>query len=125
MRKSNIIAAVKYAYYYAIAHIILLFKYEKKYIKGKHFTGPHHNMVAPGWKLIIDDARGCRKLRVNRSIPWPCSPFVTVGDEATVDFHPDDLNNFQSKDVYYQTYGTIKIGKAMEKQSEKMGGSTV
>jgi acetyltransferase-like isoleucine patch superfamily enzyme len=53
-----------------------------------------------------------RILRYNRDIPWPVSPQIVVSDPRKIEFHPDDLNNFQGFGTYYQNFAArIVIGQ--------------
>lgn len=44
-------------------------------------------------------------LRLARPMPWPCALTCTVSNPDKIQFHSDDLNNFQSPGTYYQCHG--------------------
>ena len=82
------------------------FFYESKYIKGKWFEG----LYADGWLWAMKDIIHRIVFRTNLGIKWPVSPHICCG--TNIDFHIDDLNNFQGYGNYFQTIGAkIKIGK--------------
>ena len=64
-----------------------------------------------GWRWALRSIWWQRVLGFNRHVPWPCSPFILVGDASKIQFHVDDLNNFQGLGNYYQTSGNIVIGR--------------
>lgn len=90
---------------------IASFHYDKKYLKGKWFSGKFGGLRATGWRWAYYDLRGCKKLHVNLDCPWPVNPRTTVLYPENIVFDPDDLNNFQSPGTYYQANGKIIIGK--------------
>lgn len=97
-------------WYYIWGHIFGALFYKKKYYYGKWFKGYWGGIAAPGWKWICVDVMG---KKFNPTVPWPCSPNITVGNYKNIHFHPDDLNNFQGKGNLFQTWsdGHIYIGK--------------
>ena len=86
-------------------------RYDKKYLKGKWFSGPLKGIVSVGWKWAYINAKNCKRMGVNLDSKWPVSPRCTVVCPQNITFHPDDLNNFQSSGCYYQGIGKIDIGK--------------
>lgn len=98
-------------YYYVLAHIKRIKTYDKKYLKGKHFSGRMNGLCSIGWKWIVWNKKGCKKMHVNQNVKWPCSPRITVINPQNIEFDPDDLNNFQGFGNYYQAIGRIIIGK--------------
>ena len=100
----------QYLWYYIWGHIFGFLFYEKKYYYGKWFTGKWKGFKAPGWRWIYIDTLGRKH---NPNVPWPCSPYIVVGDYRNIHFHPDDINNFQGKGNLFQTWtdGNITIGK--------------
>ena len=99
-----------YIYYWALGHILGAIFYDKKYYYGRWFKGKYGGITAPGWRWICLSA--CGK-RFNPDVPWPCSPFIVVGNYKNIHFHPDDVHNFQGRGNYFQTWtdGHIYIGK--------------
>lgn len=104
------IKCVKKVWYWFWGHIIAFLFYKKKYYYGKHFKGRFFGLTAPGWKWVCVDFLG---KRFNPNAPFPCSPYIRIGEWKTIHFHPDDLNNFQGFGNYYQSWkdGHIYIGK--------------
>lgn len=95
-------------------YILSLFyrkRYDKKYFGKKYFSGRMSGMLNIGWRWVVQDARGCAKLMVNRNVLWPVSPLIRIEHPENIEFHPDDLNNFQSYGIYYQAQERIVIGK--------------
>ena len=94
-------------YYYMSGHFIAWrCHYNKDLLTGKWFVRRFR-----GWRWLVKDYVGCRRLKVNRGIPWPVSPRLTVIGPENIHFHPDDLNNFQSFGCYFQGIGSITIGR--------------
>lgn len=101
----------KWIYYYTIAHIIMIFKYKKEYLTGKYFSGRCGGITADGWKWLVKDYFGCKKLGVNTDVPWPVSPQIKVSGWHNINFDPSDISIFQGFGCYFQGYGEINIGK--------------
>lgn len=98
-------------FYYIVAHVVLLFKYDRKILSSRHFNnGRLCGICSIGWKWVVKDAFGCRRLGVNCNVPWPVSPLIVVGSPENIIFHPDNLDNFQQFGNYFQAYGKIVIG---------------
>ncbi len=81
---------------YPVLRAVFSIFYDKKYLKGRHFENS-----SIGWKWAFKSILTQKILWFNRHVPWPCSPFCQVGDPQNIEFHPDDLNNFQSHGVYF------------------------
>lgn len=96
---------------YILARFIVLKHYDKKYICGKYFLGKHRGIGALGWKWIVQDYYGCKRLSKNLDVGWPVSPQITVVKPQNIEFSTDDLNNFQTFGTYFQAIGKITIGK--------------
>ncbi|MEN6612824.1 MAG: acyltransferase [Armatimonadota bacterium] len=48
----------------------------------------------------------------NRHVPWPVSPCIMVAYPRNIEFHPDDINNFQTIGCYFRaSEAKIKIGR--------------
>jgi hypothetical protein len=81
--------------------------FDKRYLTGRHFTPQ-----GDGWRWVARSLLTQRILRYNRDIPWPVSPQIVVSDPRKIEFHPDDLNNFQGFGTYYQNFAArIVIGQ--------------
>ncbi len=97
--------------YYNLINPVLIFImyafYRNEYLKGKYFENSYLGVI---WCL-----RGLywqKIMRINSNIPWPTSPFIRISDPENIEFHPDDLNNFQGFGNYYQNFaGKIVIGR--------------
>jgi len=76
------------------------------YLRGRWFD------QWKGYRWIWLGIWNQKVLGANRHVPWPVSSGVRVGDPACLSFDPDDLNNFQSPNGYYQCGpGRIVIGR--------------
>lgn len=87
--------------------IVAPFFYEGKYLKGKDFT--ESNL---GWMYVLKGFFWQKVMRVNSNIPFPVNPNIFISNYKNLEFHPDDINNFQVFGVYYQNFAAkITIGK--------------
>jgi len=79
-----------------------------KYLRGRHFAGSN-----AGWRWAWRSVWLQKVLGFNRHVPWPISPFQRVLHPESIEFDPDDLNNFQSPGCYFSNAngGRIVIGK--------------
>lgn len=109
-RKYNIKQILSFIYFFTLGHLFRLLFYERKYCCGRHFKGYFGGISAPGWRWVCIDAFGRRN---NPNVPWPCLPYIKVGNYKNIHFHPDDINLFQGIGNYFQTMndGHIYIGK--------------
>ncbi len=100
-------------WYFVWGNIFAVFMYDRKYLKGKYFESSYGGILAIGWRWVVNDFWGRLFLGVNRGVPFPVSPFISVGNAERIIFDVDDLNNFQSKGSRFQVMynGKIKIGK--------------
>lgn len=83
--------------------------FDKKYLRGRYFKESKW-----GYKWLIRSLITQKILGIgNRSCRWPVSPFCTVSFPESIEFDPDDINNFQTFGTYYMARpdGKIKIGK--------------
>lgn len=81
--------------------------YDKKYLKGKYFQ----HIYSVGWLWTMRGIFFQKILGYNRELRWPASNRITAGLSKNIEFHPDDLNNFQGMGLYIQALGKVKIGK--------------
>jgi len=80
--------------------------YKKKYLSGRHFDKSYS-----GWIWAIRGIWFQKILGFNRKIPWPCGVSCYISNPKYINFHPDDLNNFQSPGTYFQNFaGRIFLG---------------
>lgn len=94
-------------YYFVVGKIIAFFHYDKKYICGCHFKTWH----SVGWRWVVKDYKSCKRVGKNTDVPFPVSPLIKISRPENIEFHSDDLQNFQTDGCYYQAFGKIKIGK--------------
>lgn len=90
--------------------IILKIFYSSKFIKGRHFNKGELNGIKWGllgiWRQKI--------LRFNSYIPWPAHYSIKISNVNRIIFDMDDLNIFQSPNVYFQNINAnIYIGKGV------------
>jgi len=90
-----------------ILRIIAPMFFDSRYLTGRHFSND-----SLGWRWVRRSLFTQRFLSYNRHIPWPVSPFIMISDPRNIDFHPDDLNNFQHIGCYFQNFSAkIVIGR--------------
>ena len=106
---SKIVVAIKGIWIYLWARIFALCVYDRKYLRGKYFSGKYHGVFALGWKWVMNDCKARILLGINRGIPFPVSPRISIIGHENIIFHSDDLNNFQGIGNYFQAFGTGKI----------------
>jgi hypothetical protein len=85
----------------------LSFFFDKKYLQGRHFYKGYAGYL---WCLRAIWQRNI--LRLGCPLPFPVSLTVTISNYKNINFHPDDLNNFQTGGTYFQNFdGLIKLGR--------------
>jgi hypothetical protein len=88
-------------------YIFLRIFFRREYLVGRYFTQSYGGYV---WALRAVWARNI--LRLDRTYPWPVHTSCYISNPANIEFDPDDLNNFQSRGVYFQCISAkIIIGK--------------
>lgn len=85
--------------------------YDKKYCTGKWFAGKLGGLCNLGWEWTAKDGFARFLLGTNKGVRFPVSPRISVAGPQNIDFHPDDLNNFQTAGNYFQAIGKITIGR--------------
>lgn len=82
--------------------------YKREYLQGKYFQ----HFWSLGWRWAFNGMFAKLFTGAGRGIPWPVSSQGSFG--RNIDFHIDDLNNFQGP-VHFQTFGNarIKLGKGV------------
>lgn len=94
-----------------IKNILLIFFslfYDRKYLQGRHFAGN------AGYAWCLRSIWAKNILRLGTPMPWPTSLTCLVSNPANIEFHPDDLNNFQTPGTYFQNMSArISIGKGV------------
>ncbi|POP30946.1 acyltransferase [Lactonifactor longoviformis] len=85
-----------------------VYHYDSKYLSGRWFTAEQNYI---GWNWVIKNGPNCHRRGTNLSCPWPASADSRIVGATNIEFHPDDLNNFQHFGCYFQGKGRITIGK--------------
>lgn len=81
--------------------------FERRYLTGRFFD---NSLTGYRWALRAIWQRNI--LRLARPLPFPAASTCHISNGARIDFHPDDLNNFQSPGTYFQNFlGRIILGK--------------
>lgn len=81
--------------------------YDRRFLRGRWFDDS-----VKGWRWCWRDVLMQKLIGYNRRAPFPVSHRSMLGDPALLDFHPDDLNNFQNTGCYFQAYhAKITIGR--------------
>jgi acetyltransferase-like isoleucine patch superfamily enzyme len=89
-----------------IVEVLSMF-FERRYLRGRHFEVGFSGYV---WAVRAIWQRNI--LRLARTLPFPAALTTHVSSGTRIDFHPDDLNNFQSPGTYFQNFsGRITLGK--------------
>lgn len=104
-------SGIKGCWFFFWGHVFSLFYYNKKYLKGKWFGGKMGGLCSKGWEWVAKDGFSRLLLGNNSEARFPVSSRLQVVCPQNIEFHPDDLNNFQTFGVYYQAIGKITIGK--------------
>lgn len=104
---SRITRGIHKVYCYAVGNLLGRYMYSKEYFpKGQWFS----TWRSQGWEWIIPDFWGRVFYNRHRGIKWPVSPLTNIGGNA-IHFSPDDVDNFQSPNCYFQSYDAdIYIG---------------
>lgn len=105
----NIIKGIERLWLFVWGNLFAVFAYDRKYLKGKYFTGKFGGAFAVGWRWVVTDCLYRIFFGVNRGIPFPVSPRIRISNAQNIYFNVDDLNNFQSPGNYYQNLGEGKI----------------
>ena len=108
---SKIHRVAKGAWYSLWGHLFAAMFYDTKYLQGKWFAGKLDGMCSVGWQWVTHDALSRIFTLNNRNSKFPVSNSCRVVCPENIEFHPDDLNNFQSFGIYFQAIGKISIGR--------------
>ncbi|SDO55908.1 DapH/DapD/GlmU-related protein [Halobacillus aidingensis] len=110
---NKIFIGIKSIPYYILGNILAACTYDKKYLKGKYFSGKFRGLGKIGWRWVVSDCLSRIIFGINRGVPFPVSPKISISNPRNIHFHVDDLNNFQGFGNYYQAAGggNIIIGK--------------
>lgn len=102
---------IKGLWFFFWGHVFALLYYDKKYLTGRWFAGKLGGLCSLGWEWTARNGFARLLLGTNKGVPFPVSPRINVVASQNIDFHPDDLNNFQTMGNYFQAIGRITIGR--------------
>lgn len=92
-----------------VMRLVLMFFYDSKHLKGRHFENGFGGYV---WGFRSALAKNV--LRLGKPMPWPTGLTCLVSNPQNIEFHPDDLNNFQSPGTYFQNMSAkIVLGRGV------------
>lgn len=102
--------AIVGCWYFFWGHIFGWMFYDKKFLKGRWFSGKLHGLCSTGWRWVTLDgwARIWQRQNLEAKFPVNCQNRIVCPENITFDI--DDLNNFQSFGIYYQAIGKISMG---------------
>lgn len=105
---SFILKGIEGVFLYTTVKVFGWLAYDRRYLRGKHFE----HLWSPGWRWAFNGMFAKLFKGAGRGIPWPVSPQGLFS--SNIDFHVDDLNNFQGP-AYFQTFGDarIKLGRGI------------
>ncbi|MTI70085.1 MAG: acyltransferase [Firmicutes bacterium] len=106
---TKILVVIKEVWFFIWGILLFHVMYDRKYLKSKYFKSKNYGIGAVGWRWVINDFMARVFLGVNREVPFPISPYISVSNPKNIEFHVDDLNNFQGHGNYYQAIGESKI----------------
>lgn len=91
--------------------LFAMFYYDKKYLAGRYFAGKLGGLCSLGWEWTAKCGFARFLLGTNKGVRFPVAHRISVVESQNIEFHPDDLNNFQTFGIYYQAIGKITIGR--------------
>jgi len=87
--------------------VIFAFFFDRRYLRGRHF-----DQQLTGYRWCVRAIWQRNILRLAPPLPFPAAIGAHVSNGRNVEFHPDDLNNFQTNGTYYQNIkGCITLGR--------------
>lgn len=104
----KVLSGFNYLFVFVMVKIFGGLAYDRRYLKGKHFV----HFWCAGWRWAYNGMFAKLFKGSGRGVPWPVSSQGTF--TRNIDFHVDDLNNFQGP-MYFQTFGDarIKLGRGI------------
>jgi hypothetical protein len=82
--------------------------FNRRYLSGRHFDADSFAGYVWGFRAIWQR----NILRLGPPHQFPVGLSCTISNATNLDFHPDDLNNFQSPGTYIQNFsGFITFGR--------------
>jgi acetyltransferase-like isoleucine patch superfamily enzyme len=92
---------------YILSPVCRIF-YNPTYLQGKWFKSGD----SPGWGWAVRGIFFQKVLGINRRCPFPISPSNHISEDPVIDFHPDDIDNFQHHGLFLLCNpGAIVLGK--------------
>lgn len=79
--------------------LLLSIFFDKKYLKGRHFNPGYNGYFWAFRSIWVKNI-----LRLAKPYPWPTGLSCVISDAENIEFHCDDLNNFQSPGTYFQNF---------------------
>lgn len=94
--------------YFTVMKLLAYILFKEEIYKSRHFQ----NMNGISSKWIWNYLLYQKILRINSNIPWPVSRNNIVLNSRNIEFHPDDLQIFNTFGTYYQnSQAKIIVGK--------------
>ncbi|CAN7339596.1 acyltransferase [Variovorax paradoxus] len=104
MRKFLTALAINFG---VVLKVPLLLFFDARYLSGRFFD---QDFLGFYWCIKAIWTRNILRLAPPR--PFPAALTCRISKAENIDFHPDDLNNFQSPGTYFQNlHGRIVIGR--------------
>lgn len=93
-----------------LVHVLRFFAsffFDKRYLRGRFF-----DERLGGWRWVWRSIWIQKIFGFNRHIPWPVSPLISISNPENIEFHVDNIDNFQTFGCYFQNFAArIVIGK--------------
>lgn len=105
--KRSFIENIKLGSYYLFGNTFGRIAYPRVVFRSRWFARPG----SMGWKWLYHCFWSQKVCGRNRQVPWPCDPRILAPAPKNIKFDMDDLNNFMTAGVYYQSAAEISIGK--------------
>ena len=105
--ETNSLGELLFFIFLPVIRLISPLFFATKYLSGKYFEND-----ITGWKWVWRGIIWQKIFGINRHIPWPVSPFIVITKAENIEFHVNDINNFQTFGIYFQNFqGKIVIGE--------------
>jgi hypothetical protein len=86
---------------------LLCLFFQSKYLTGRHFDGHYIGYLWAFKSIWINSI-----LRLGKPMPWPTGLGCVISNAQNIEFHPDNMDNFQSQGTYFQNFSArIQIGR--------------
>lgn len=90
-----------------VMKLILGFFFDQRFLSGRHFDEGLSGYI---WGFRSIWTRNI--LRLGPPLGFPASHRAVISNPQNIEFHVDDLNNFQSPGIYLQNFaGNIRLGR--------------